>query len=254
MQSSIVAKLMSVLTSISESQTPLTFSELVKLSGLNKSTIHRLLAIGIEERLVQFDKNRKVYLLGPKVFDLVRHAYKGYDIQAVALDQMIRLHGLFDANIAVGVPNGMEVVYLRVIQPQNASGTIRLPGMRDPVHCSASGKALLAFMPEQIVTAQLEGYAFERFTPRTITNAQDFRKELDKVRRDGFASNDREEFDNILGISTPLFNYLSEPIAVLNIWTVSSRHTHADILEWSGELMDAAAHVTGLIGGVLPDA
>jgi len=97
MQSSIVHKLLSLLTTISEAQTPLTFSEIVERTGLNKSTIHRLLSIGVEERVLRFDGHKKVYLLGPRLFDLVRNADKGYDIQAIALDEMVQLSQRYDA-------------------------------------------------------------------------------------------------------------------------------------------------------------
>lgn len=253
MHSSIIAKLLKLLTVISETQKPLTFSELTKKSDLNKSTIHRLLAICVEERLVQYDKSRKVYLLGPKVFDLVRNAHKGYDIQAVALDEMLRLHERFDANITIGIPSGMEVVYLRILESRESLGGVQRPGMREPVHCSASGKALLAYLPDKVIAARLDDYEFERFTERTICTAREFKAALNAVRENGFGRNDREEYDHFLGISAPIFNYVAEPIAVLNIWSVYPRHTIDDLVGWSEELKAAAARVTAMIGGVAPD-
>ena len=253
MQSSIVAKLLTLLTVISETRKPLTFSELVAKSGLNKSTIHRLLAIGSAEGLVQFDAQRKVYLLGPKVFDLVRNAYRGYDIQAVALDEMMRLHGMFDGNVTIGVPSGLDVVYLRILEARDSLSAVLRPGMREPMHCSASGKALLAFLPDKMIASKLDGCDFERFTDRTITGAAELRGELESVRQNGFASNDREQYDHIVGISAPVFNYMSEPIAVLNIWTVYPRHTLPEIVGWADELLASTSRVTELIGGTEPD-
>ena len=148
MKSSIVQKLFTLLDVISEAQKPLTFSEVVRKSGLNKSTIHRLLAIGIEEQMVRYEPHRRVYLLGSRVFDLVRNASNSYDIQAIALDEMIRLFELFNANVTLGIPSGMEVVYLRILESPQSLGGVQRPGMRESVHCSASGKALLAFLPE----------------------------------------------------------------------------------------------------------
>ncbi|WP_299153604.1 helix-turn-helix domain-containing protein [uncultured Tateyamaria sp.] len=150
MKSFIVQKLLSLVTVISEARTPLTFSELVAQTGLNKSTLHRLLSIAADEQLVQHVKESKVYLLGPKVFDLVRNAYAGYDIQAVALDEMMRLHGLFEGNLTLGVQNGTDVVYLRLIEAKGSLGGIQRPGMLEPVHCSASGKALMAYLPPAV--------------------------------------------------------------------------------------------------------
>ncbi len=252
MQSSIVTKILTLLTHISEASSPMNFSELVAATGFNKSTMHRLLSICIEEKLVQFDPDQKVYLLGPKVFNLVRGAFAGYDIQAVALGEMTRLHRLFDANITLGVPNGLDVVYLRVLESRSTLGTTQRPGMRERVHCSASGKALLAFLPEPIVASKLEGYDFKRYTARTITDAKAFTQALSHVRQAGFATNDREEYEHFLGISAPVFNYMGDPVAVLNIWSVHPHHEMEELVTWAPELMASTAAVTQLIGGQAP--
>ncbi len=253
MQSSIIHKLLKMLAVISEATSPMSFSEIVERTGLNKSTIHRLLSIGIEEKLVQFDSHRKVYLLGSCVFDLVRNAHKGYDIQAIALDEMVRLYDLYDVNVTVGVPSGVEVVYLRVLDSRQSMGGVQRPGMREPVHCSASGKALLAYYPDKVLESLLSGHTFERFTERTITSLEAFKGELAFVRENGFGRNDREEYETFLGISAPIFNYLGEAIAVLNLWSIHPRHTMKDLEKMSGELKFSAGRVTGLIGGVGPD-
>lgn len=253
MQSSIVSKLFLLLTIISETRKPMTFSELVAKSGINKSTIHRILSICMEEQLVQFDSQRKTYLLGSKVFNLVRNAYSGYDIQAVSLDEMVRLHELFGENVTIGILSGMEVVYLRMLEADFSWGSMQQPGMREPVHCSASGKALLAFLPEKVIDAKLKGYEFARKTERTITDAVTFKKALGKVRKNGHASNDREEYDHLIGISAPIFNYMSEPIAVLNIWCVNTRHTLDELESWADELKKSANRVTAMINGTAPN-
>lgn len=67
MHSSIVEKLLALTTIISQSKKPLTFTQLVVASGMNKSTIHRLLSLGIENQLLQTDAERKTYLLSPKL-------------------------------------------------------------------------------------------------------------------------------------------------------------------------------------------
>lgn len=253
MQSSIISKLLSVLTLLSQSRTPLGFSELVAKSGMNKSSMHRVLAIGLAEGVVQFDKANKTYLLGAKVFDLVRNAYDGYDIQAVALDEMVRLHGLCDSNVTIGVPSGLEVVYLRMLEANHALGAHQRPGMREPMHCSASGKALCAYLPDSVVAAKFEGYEFAALSPRTITSLPAFLAALHDVRTLGYATNDREEYEHLVGISAPIFNYMSEPIAVLNIWSVHTRYELGDLERWAPDLMEAAQRITDLIGGLRPE-
>jgi DNA-binding IclR family transcriptional regulator len=253
MQSSIIHKLLALLTVVSQAQKPLTFSEIVEKTKLNKSTIHRLLAIGVEEGMLRYEPQKKVYLLGVRLFDLVRNAYSSLDIQEMALDEMIRLQSLFDSHVTLGVPAGLEVVYLRVLETSKSMGGVQRPGMREPMHCSASGKALLAFLPPLILDTKLNGYDFERFTERTITNRASFEAELHKVRDQGYSCNDREEYEHFLGISAPIFDYLGEPIAVLNIWSSHPRHKIEDLIDWSDELKASANRVTDLIGGIFPE-
>ncbi|MGX9356796.1 IclR family transcriptional regulator [Roseobacteraceae bacterium S113] len=253
MQSSIIQKLLTLLTVISAAPRPQSFSEIVKVSGLNKSTIHRLLAIGIEENLVRYDPENRVYFLGSKVFDLVRDADSGYDIQAIALDEMVKLFDAFEANVTLGIPSGREVAYLRILEAPQLLGGAQRPGMREPVHCTASGKALYAFLPEQVIKSKLKGYEFKRLTSRTIADEAAFLQELARVRKNGFAYNDREEFDHFVGIAAPIFNYLADPIAVLNVWSVHPHHSIKDLLGWTEDLKVSAKRVTDLIGGVMPE-
>ncbi|ASJ73741.1 IclR family transcriptional regulator [Granulosicoccus antarcticus] len=252
MQSTIVGKLLKILTIVSEAKKPYTFSELVIASELNKSTLHRILALSIKNGLLQFDEQRKLYLLGPKLFNLVQNAYSGYDIQFIALDEMIRLNNLTGENVTIGVPLGSDVVYLKVLESLHSAGPVQQPGMRESAHCSASGKALLAFLPDSAIKARLKTHDFKQYTARTITEPAAFLKVIDKVRVAGYATNDREEYDHFVGISAPIFNYLSEPIAVLNIWSLHQRCPLEKLCQSANELMISTARVTGFIGGSPP--
>lgn len=252
MKSSIVEKLLTILTLVSESKRPQTFSELVAASGLHKSTMHRLLALGLEYGVLQYDEQSKTYLLGPKLFDLVKNAYQGYDIQIMALDEMMRLHKLVRQNVTIGVPVGSDTVYLRLLEAPNSMGPIPQPGMREPFHCSASGKALMAFRADSAIRTKLDDHDFERFTTKTITSARKYQQVLKEVRKSGYATNDREEYDHFVGISAPIFNYLSEPIAVLNIWSLHQRCPVEELVKWAEELKASCARVTKLIGGSAP--
>ncbi len=252
MQSSIIEKLITVLTLVSEASTPPTFTKLLLISGYNKSTMHRMLMLCINGQLLQFDKEKKAYLIGPKIFNFVRNSYKGYDIQVIALDEMICLYEMIQVNITLGIPHGFDTVYLRVIDAKKSMGSMMQPGMREPFHCSASGKAWVAYLPDSVADNMLSNHKFEKFTNQTISNAQEFKTAIENVRNVGFATNDREEYNHLVGISAPIFNYMSEPIAVLNIWTHHDQYSITSLSEWAPELKKSAAKVTGLIGGVPP--
>ena len=75
---------------------------------------------------------------------------------------------------------------------------------------------------------------------------------MQEVRLAGYATNDREEYEHFVGISAPVFNYLSEPVAVLNIWAPHHRCPVEALLDWADELMASTSKVTELIGGKPP--
>lgn len=165
----------------------------------------------------------------------------------------MRLHALLDPDETIGVPSGMEVIYLRILESSGRLSSIQWSGMREKVHCSASGKALLAFLPQAVVAAKLSGYEFDRYIDRTILDAETFKAALNKVRDDGYAINDCEEYQQFLGISAPVFNFMGEPIAVLNIWSVHPHHTVRDSIGWASDLLASSRTATALIGGSVPD-
>ena len=151
-------------------------------------------------------------------------------------------------NVTIGVLHKHEVVYLRALEGEYDWGPIQPPGMREPVHSTATGKALVAFLSPSVRSAWLERHEFRAYTERTITSRMDFERELEAVRLRGFATSDRETVDHISGIAAPIFNYLGEPIAALNVWAPVYRHSLEDLLRWSEALTESARRISALIG------
>ena len=249
MQSSIIEKSIAILDVLGNSNRPLTFTEVVKASAFNKSTVHRLLSILTGEGLVQYDTSAKTYMLGHKLLQLARKAWRGFDVQVVALNDMLKLHEIVRENVSIGILQGSEVVHLRMIESEFHWGIIHPPVFREPAHTTATGKAIVAFLPPEIRSAWLDRQDFRPSTKRSITSRAAFEKELQKVRDNGFARTDREEMDYVVGIAAPVFNFLDEPIAALNIWAPTNRCALSDLLVWSDALKAAAGRVTKLIGG-----
>ena len=245
-QSSIIEKSIALLDVVGDANRPQTFTEIAKASGFNKSTTHRLISILTTEGLLQYDEGTKTYMLGHKLLQLAQKAWRGFEIQAVALNDMLRLHEEVQENVSIGVLQGSEVVHLRMIESQYHWGVA--PVMREPAHSTAVGKVIVAFLPPEIRAAWLDRQSFPRSTKRTITSRRAFEKELARVRDRGLATNDREDMDYVVGIAAPVFNFLGEPVAALNIWAPTNRCSLADLEVWSEALKSAADHVSGLIG------
>ncbi len=248
MSSSIIDKAVLLLEVLGDANRPQSFTEIVTASGLNKSSVHRLLTLLTEHRFVQYEERKRAYALGPKLLELARKARSGYDLQSVAFDEMQELYRSYQENVTLGILKSGTVAYVRTIEAYHDWSIVQAPGMREPFHSTATGKALVAFLPDKARSSLLKDYEFSRFTERTITNRDDFEAELERIRRRGYAISDRENVDYVNGIATPIFNYVGEPIAALNIWAPAFRHQLDQLLEWVDDLQAACRRISETIG------
>ena len=250
MSVSMISKSLRLLSLIGEATHPPTFSELVTHSDLSKSTVHRLLGMMMDEGMVRFHESMKVYLLGRRAFDMLKQAHSGYDVQALALEGMLHLRRQTRHNVSIAVVDGDFAVVLRAFDADTSFGRHNRPGLREPLHVCAAGKALVAHMPAPVFDAKFENYDYFARSAQTITSPGAFRDDLEAVRRRGYATCDREEYDYICGIAAPIFNFVGDVIAAINIWNTTDKATLVDLEHSADALMEVTGEVTQLIGGV----
>lgn len=252
----MISKAITLLSLIGQAKRPLTFSELVKQSALSKSTVHRILNILMDEGMVQHHAGMKVYLLGHRAFDILKQAYGGYDLQSLSVDGMIALQKATGRNVSISVADGDYAVVLRAFDASDDFGGHSRPGLREPLHVCAAGKALVAHLPPPLFDAKFEKYDFFSRSPHTITSLDAFRDDLEHARARGYATSNREEYDYICGIAAPIFNYVGEVIASINIWGTVEETSLAQLETHADELIEVTQQITGLIGGgkTPPDA
>ena len=91
-------------------------------------------------------------------------------------------------------------------------------------YCTAIGRVLLAFGPKEAVESYLTRTTFLSYTRFTVTNRDQIRKMLAKVRRDGYAINDQEFITGSTGLAAPLYDASGQVIAAVNLGTLTSRY------------------------------
>ncbi|HXG50043.1 MAG TPA: IclR family transcriptional regulator [candidate division Zixibacteria bacterium] len=174
--------------------------------GFPPSTTRRLLKVMISRRLIEQDERTQLYRLGFGVMYLASLVRDGLDIRKIALPIMERLMSETGENIGLHeLRDGKRVCVEKVESREVLRDTI-LIGDQFPAHCGATGKALLAFAPEEELQAYLKSRPLEALTPRTITDPKKLLVELAKVRRAGFAFSCGERvMDGLCAISAPIF-------------------------------------------------
>jgi len=175
-------------------ETDLGVSELARRLGLGKSTVHRLLTTLASEGLIEQNPRTGGYRLGLMMFELGQAVRVHMDLHAAVGQVLGDLRAQTGESSQVGVLDGHEVVYVDRLESAHSLRLFTETGRRVPVHCTSSGKVLLAHLPEARRHAVLRAIPLTALTPHTITDRDRFAAELARVRRRGWAEavNERE--------------------------------------------------------------
>ena len=244
-QSSIVSKCTQVLDILSQAGRPLGFTEIVHRSGLVKSSAHRILGVLKNEGLVEIQG--KAYLLGPKILNWAARAWHQTDLQQVVGGELEALADATGHNCALAIRHGDSALYIKSV------GSYRVrygshAGDHTPLHCTAVGKVLLAFMPDEERRKLMPRLHLDRYTERTITDPEAFAREINRVRTDGYGCADREEFPRVCGIAAPIFDFQSRLAAAICIWSVVERGNKESLLAQVPLLQDTTRRISTRLG------
>lgn len=182
----------------------LSLADLAKRTHLPKSTVHR-----IANRLVEQQWLERVdaqYRLGIRLFELGQlFELQRFRLRETALPFMEDLYEATHEIVNLAVLDDCEMVYIEKI-----SGHRRVPietrlGCRMPAHCTALGKAVLAFL-EPAATERVIAEGLPAKTPRSITDGAALRKELKDVARNRISIDKGEYMPNVVCIAAPILN------------------------------------------------
>ena len=214
---------------------------------MSRSTTHRYVVTLVALDYLKQDARRK-YRLGLRVTNLGMAALNSTGLREHAHPYLEELRQRTSYTASLAVLDGPEIVYIDLArsfrrgQSENDLGLA--PGSRLPVYCTAMGKVLLANLPERERSELLASLKLTKRGPNTITSKAALRKELDEVREESFAVNDRELAPELYSIAAPVRNDAREVVAAVNLVADSSRIA-------LGELVDAlSSHLISTAGGI----
>lgn len=221
-------------------QTPeLTMTQISELVGLNKSTVHRLLTTLEGKRFVERNAATGVYKPGIRLLQMAFLTMEHNDLRRLAAPFLHNLCNQFRENVNLSILDGSDVVYVDAIESSQRVKLAAAPGQRLPAFCTASGKAILAFLPEENIKRILE-HGMPRYTQKTLTSPELFFENIRQVRELGFAISDQEYEDGINAIAAPICN---RPIASISIAGPAYRLTRERMLEIGPDLLVTAKNI-----------
>lgn len=198
-------------------------SELSRRLGIGKSSVHRLLATLLSEGLVERDPRTGRYRLGIVMFELGEAVRVHMDLHAAAGAALITLREQTGESVQVAVLDVPDVVYVDRMESPHTFRLYADTGRRAPLHCTSSGKLLLAYRPDREQADYLANTRLEPVTRHTITDAELLRHELTAIRRRGWAETINERQIGLASVAAPIRDLTGEVVAAIGVGAPLSR-------------------------------
>ena len=195
-----------------------TLTEAMEETGLPKTTIHRILNVLRDKRILSQEVDSEQYRLGPLALQIGRRALAQIDIRRITHPVLNDLSSRTGETALLMMLSPLRDSVICTLQINNNPG-LRLmmeDGLHVPLHAGGSAKAVLAFMHDDEVEVALSN-TMEKLTDRTITDRALIEKELELIRHYGYATSVEEISEGAAGIAMPIFDSSHDVIGSVGI-------------------------------------
>lgn len=239
---------MTVLSLFSESRKELGVSEAAELLGRAKSTTSRWLGAMAVAGFLDRDADSGRYRLGMRLAALGQLARQSTSLQQLARPRLAALAQATGESANLVVLSGGVAVNVELVESPRPIKHVGWLGRRLPLHATAAGKALLAWLEP----AEAERHAaspLERLTALTITDPVALRQELTRVRQQGFAEAWGELEDDLVGLAAPVRDHAGGVVGAITISAPMARVARHAVPHLARDVMGAADSLTLALGG-----
>ncbi len=213
-----------VLELLRDARTPLGLPEISRRLGSAKTSVFRLLCT-LERRgyVERVDPDGRLYQVGPVCRTYAEKPADQGVLEEVATRHMRRLLGKFGETVSLATPSGGHLIYIKMLESPHPFRMAAQVGSRLPIHSTALGKAIAAFLPEAEVEALVKRQGLRPSTPRTITSLEVLKRELRRTRAKGYAEDNGETEPEASCIGAPIFGSDNRPLGAISISGPTSR-------------------------------
>ncbi len=243
-----LVKALNILEVLADEEPPYTLTQLSRRLHLHVSTVHRLLVNLVRHGFVEEDTISGGYQLSYRVLRMGLRVLDRLDFRRVA-NPLLR-----DLNLRT-----KETVHMAILQetraisiekfdsPQPVGLDARLGGIM-PLHCTGVGKTLLAYQSEELLDQAVQSPGFPRMTPHTVTGLPQLRKELEKIREQGYAVDQEEAVEGLSCVAGPIFNHTGQVVAAFSVAGPATRFTAARIPEIAQMVRETSQQISYRLG------
>ncbi|MDP4110291.1 MAG: IclR family transcriptional regulator [Bacillota bacterium] len=203
----VLEKTIQILEYMIEYPYGISLKNLAKGVGLNKSAVYRILSTMKDQGYIGQNPISGEYKIDYK-FMSFNSVFENTDIRHISMGHMEALSNQTKLSCHLVIQDRTAGVYISEVESASI-GSIRVQaqiGSRIPLHCTSTGKVLLAGLPDSDIDYILSVEGLKAYTKKTVTNPLALHEELRKIRQQGYAVEDCEYEENVKGIAVPIKN------------------------------------------------
>lgn len=221
--------------------------ELSRRLQVHKSTASRLLATLERHGFVSRNSMNEKFGLGLALVSLAGTALQRLDIRTLAREYLKRLAAATLETVNLAILDGDQVVNIEKLPSPHYIRDIGWVGRRSPLHCTATGKALVADWSRE-ERQRLVGPRLVSYTPHTICTWAALERELAQVRKQGYAVGREELEPGLVAVSAPVRGPQQHVVAAVSVSGPSFRLTRQVLQQCAREVVDTAAEISRALG------
>lgn len=211
-----------ILDEIIESPSPLKLADIVRRFGMDRASAFRFLQTLEHRGFLRKDSTTKEYDVGGRIYYWASRLREKTRLIDTFHDQLQKLAGITQQTTHLGLFVNDRVLLADFALSDSLVSIRHVIGVLEPLHSSAVGKAVLAFLPPERREALIANLELVRTTKNTITNVDDLRIDLAVTRDRGYAIDANETHEGLTCIARPIFDAQKMPIASIGITCVTA--------------------------------
>ena len=242
-----IAKACTLLDLLTEAKRPLSLGELTQSSGWAKSTVYGLLSSMRSCGLVEQEPHSGRYTLGVRLFEYGSAVSSTRNIITLAKEPMEQLVKAAGESASLSMLDRGEALVLLHAEPDSAFHIVSETGAHLPAFCTAQGKVLLSALSDAAVRRIFEAQ-FQQFTPHSVSSADALLKELETVRKTGYAIENGDFKIGVRGIAAPIKDHTGAIRYAIGLIGMFRRVDSDEFRAATAEVIKTAAALSEALG------
>jgi DNA-binding IclR family transcriptional regulator len=250
--SSTVNRALRVLAEIGSESNGVTATELANRTGVNRVTVHRILAAFKAHGFVRQPVAGGPYRLGFKFLDLAERVLADVDAAQVAYPLLEELAERSGETCHLAVLDGDSAVYVAKVESPQAVRLVSRIGKRVPLYCTSLGKAMLAALAPDAADPLIDAQSFERVTPTTITSRKALLVDLEAIRARGYSFDIGENESGVHCVGAAVVGRDGQPFGAISISGPEWRTSEERLAELGEQVVGTASALSVQLAGREP--